>query len=1756
MDCINYSSSEYKSLLRDSGLSKLELDAAILTYQEDNNTDSYPDLESIKITKQEPTSLQKTMDTVRSLKNENLVYGTSDLFTGVFLNTFEPVTDDHINRIKELATNDDVSFVKDHISTELFFDPKTDRLTRDKRAISGTMFQNIVEKMSDIVPNLKVQGLANEDFIEFAQSNGVIEAFNSPTFVVGDTVFYNSEATMLTKDMAIEESLHPVVIGIQNEDPELFKTLFNEAKQYYPELWSDIKNSYKSNYSNELVTQALSREFSDIDKKKMSNNVILRALQTLKSYLNRLFNYNSQMSTDSPKMALMGIVQDLNTKSGDLTPSYDFTSAYLHTLTPRRNDKPYPVIVTNKNFQDFVNKKANDIKSAIELRHKTVKRGIKSNAEIVRNVNRLLRDTSDEKLDIELRRNNVNAGIMSQEQLDLLKGEMIIAKFLDRMHEDMARLSNDLSAITKKVGDGGDTSLSLEVLDDLKINLIDWYNIAQENLNGAFESNSNFFIVYSNYVDSVEKTNTKDGERARHVYYEKYKQLSNWYDNVKSRYDSLRVSLLQKEIRKELIENEAPLTVINDIIDEITSPAPDINWLWVTFGSINYAKDSLLRLMGYYVTEAKQRVNTNLQNDIAKVEQVLEKIRRRANNVSTIYNLDSTFSEYITDDNKADFKNAKKRLSKSGNWITDLNRGQAHKNYRNDLNVLFKNYGIESRDLINTLDYDTRVKFLKDENKIKNKHYERPFISEYYDLLSEIIPEAIDAKADIDELINSMLEPVTVDGVIHTERFTVAEADSYENLLKQKRNLANIYDESGDEKTGIDKEIAESLTKFNKKIQEYNDQKHKAEMSEWRDKYNKLVNDAEQAIKHGSEEDRKKTRLALQNWRKSNVRTTYKQDFWDLLGKVSKNEYGPEYVELQDKRSELMRLYRNTYDLELTVGDAKLDEKLNQGKKYTKQSMSEELKDKIKFLDNRMNEIRKNSERKPIAGLSFKDVAEIETSSEYKAILEVLKPGTTEYTEWFANNHYKVIRKNGISEMVPYSFWNVLTPVNKSFIREEPSNLWNDASKDSGLKNKEFNEDQAENGMVPRRSLYDNTANFNKIKNDPELFELYNLLRNIMKSSQDLLGDMNSGSSLTLPQKTGKFDKRFRSEFDKGRNAGRFKSFFKGVQAIYRDWFIIDQDDTHFNTNEMQDISRFQTSRSNRFIPTYYNRRVQNPDTLTRDIIGSVLEYSRMANNYRQMFSILPKLNLINEQLANRQVMTKGGPQEGSRSNISKKGDSFLSDTVFNRRSQFAFDAGTISEWLFGKPQEGQSMKISVGKPIMMLRNWIVAVNLAWKPVPIIADYTTAQFDIEIEGMVGRYYDSKSLARGKVEFLKSVVPWLLDSGVNKKSNKLVNLMMFNEMAFDRTSQINDYHLSGRGVSKWRSLKNNFMFWGWNTSDYIVKAQVTAAVYMNHKLVNGEIMDKQNFLRKYYPNNKKEGNTAWSVQGKSLYDAIAVDKKTDGFIFNDKAFEKAYNGTVEAYIKGILHKSMSEIDGQLRETDKSSIHNNVFGSYLMMHRGFILANIFKQLRPKSYDFYSRREEYGNYRGAYNFISKVLSSPNIKQNYKDLMSDETNRSIISGFRYTSTSIATWLTIAVLTNILKSNADEDKDELFAQYMAFQLSRIQFETASKFNPLELSSVLENPTAGMGFINNLVDMGAWFKEGDVKSGVYKGMPNWQKQLIKLTPYKNVYETMHADPLYYRRRNDLLYKSNVATNLYDIFDKSDKDKKEKTTYVE
>ena len=86
----------------------------------------------------------------------------------------------------------------------------------------------------------------------------------------------------------------------------------------------------------------------------------------------------------------------------------------------------------------------------------------------------------------------------------------------------------------------------------------------------------------------------------------------------------------------------------------------------------------------------------------------------------------------------------------------------------------------------------------------------------------------------------------------------------------------------------------------------------------------------------------------------------------------------------------------------------------------------------------------------------------------------------------------------------------------------------------------------------------------------------------------------------------------------------------------------------------------------------------------------------------------------------------------------------------------------------------------------------------------------------------------------------------------------------------------------------------------------------------------------------------------------------------------------------------------------------------------------------------------------------------------------------------------------------------------------MAYLSMRTAFEFRSLYNPLELTNLLNSPSAAVSTLDMVFNMiklifpGTYLKEngifGEVKSGAYKGYPKILRNIIKMTPAKNVFE--------------------------------------------
>ena len=110
-----------------------------------------------------------------------------------------------------------------------------------------------------------------------------------------------------------------------------------------------------------------------------------------------------------------------------------------------------------------------------------------------------------------------------------------------------------------------------------------------------------------------------------------------------------------------------------------------------------------------------------------------------------------------------------------------------------------------------------------------------------------------------------------------------------------------------------------------------------------------------------------------------------------------------------------------------------------------------------------------------------------------------------------------------------------------------------------------------------------------------------------------------------------------------------------------------------------------------------------------------------------------------------------------------------------------------------------------------------------------------------------------------------------------------------------------------------------------------------------------------------------------------------------------------------------------------------------------------------------------------------------------------------------------ILTQLAIVGMLSLLvaiwfQPEADKDKDNYLKQSSGYLIDALQFEEFSEYNPLDLVNQVKNVSPAISPFENALNLVNPFQFDKnystdiIKSGYYKGMPRWQRTLIKATP--------------------------------------------------
>ena len=99
-----------------------------------------------------------------------------------------------------------------------------------------------------------------------------------------------------------------------------------------------------------------------------------------------------------------------------------------------------------------------------------------------------------------------------------------------------------------------------------------------------------------------------------------------------------------------------------------------------------------------------------------------------------------------------------------------------------------------------------------------------------------------------------------------------------------------------------------------------------------------------------------------------------------------------------------------------------------------------------------------------------------------------------------------------------------------------------------------------------------------------------------------------------------------------------------------------------------------------------------------------------------------------------------------------------------------------------------------------------------------------------------------------------------------------------------------------------------------------------------------------------------------------------------------------------------------------------------------------------------------------------------------------------------------------LAVLGAMIQLAADDDKDDMSLQYIAYTMNRVNLEMQALMFPAETLDIMEEPVVGARVIKELANITEIFNFNETyERGMYKGKTHAGRWWNRRMPWKNLY---------------------------------------------
>ena len=1474
------------------------------------------------------------------------------------------------------------------------------------------------------------------------------------------------------------------------------QSLFDKAKQL-------DKNNNKQSVLQSLKSFVQNLINFLIDKKSNTENLEKYQLQ-LFNYINNknaIVNGNIKSeqqlkdlikSVDTYKFIAENVLEsdELLQKLSPIVKRYNFTlgsriidrfiqnnSEYQKRLRDQKNKKERRIALLRRDVKESFNVVIPEIIQALETRQKAVK---------------IAKIPNDQK-------HKILSGLASQ--ISALKSETM---------SDLNRIAYVLNAVLPEIIDES------EKIHDAAVTLYKDGVYVLSDTDYMYEMHD-YFGVYQNVLNSLLDVFTHPGINEAIKEYESdnlslLSSLNDFIEKVetcKSLCDT-SINILKNICSANVIARLENIGFdtnnISEADDYISSElgaftTHDISWLGKNLGSADASSDYAVKSLSYIVSKAISSAEITTNNKVAKL-QMLQHDLKFGESVRQLYELD---------DNGLP----------TGNLVRKLNYGKFKSDYNKFMENLNSKYSTDEEPLdpsnrIPPKSKENRIKWQTERNEWLGAHCHRRFNAEYYNKFAQLSDITKQRRDEIQIAINAIRSKVLLkDGSFYD--YSALDPDSWQQLkvlYMQRRQLANIYDVTGELKQGDDLIIAQELQELNKSL--YDGNKAKRNTNKWQTLRNKVIAEC------GGLEEMKKGRSninfdwkKLDEWDERNSKTQFKLNddgtikLFDDIRKakielLEKNGFSNKQIEdlldgdstynqNKDRINKMLAPYRrlDTGDVDANILPELIKQKVialqkenSKILKDSKATLKKQIRKKLSELGKEYYDIKWTQQFADMLAEARRLDIQEQTKD---GVLSVDDNQNTHVKNFLVTHGFLKLYDDGfggiLEKFTPYQFYTKIVPKDyDKYVEVAPGDNYIEQDPESTFLDKDFDQDENET-YIPKingtyngvKFSYDNSKAFKTIQNSDTLNALYDEIRTTIHETNEIYSNIPFKNDYQLPGITGTDWKNL----IKRSSGGKWKSLFK--DRIGR-MFRITEKDVDINQKAATRPDGHQLS----FIPQPYTAALKDPTQISMDLIGIVSQYYAKGQQYKEKTNVKDQCETILDLISRRSYVGTRTVKSGLETNTYQMARKFLNMNLYDQREDKA-EVGSFN----------------INKPFGFAKAWATLVNLGCNIKVATVGFMTAYYSGIMNAVTGKEYGIKEWGIANAEMLNGLLMSGCGARIIGQNSRLFqqNLMELFNLA-DQTEK--KYKHTNRNVVVNQFIEN-WAFGMLSTADYLSKGTILDATLAAHRYFEGKFVSKDDIRRLYSDKNSITGGDKYQEalekwrQGKTFLQVLKEAHKNGDRtnMFNiPSEYKDAVNNSF-FYIQKRAQNYAARADGVMTPTQRAAFMTGMIGQAVMMHKQYLQPLLQQYFGAKQYNLEMQQYTYGGIRAVADLLVnpykdgiqavRILNSEHLRD-----LSEVTNKQKINAFargvksgisrqiaetfadpinrqaiKRVLAEVAIYnLLISPLVSLLLHKADEDRDNKLLQLVAYIALSFRWEAFNQYRFADILNTMKSPTA------------------------------------------------------------------------------------------